>query len=94
MTHKTIPRNSSIDRRTVLGLLSGSLAALAGCSGLSDSSDGGDGSAGPPEDQSDYIEETKIKVVRHCLVLNLFSWRFSVKSLVRPFVVVVVSESS
>ncbi len=66
MTKQDIPRNSSIDRRTVLGLLSGSLAALAGCSGgLSDSSDGDGGSAGPPEEQSDYIEETSIEIVEN-----------------------------
>ncbi|EMA31535.1 hypothetical protein C444_08070, partial [Haloarcula japonica DSM 6131] len=30
---------------------------------------------------------------RHCLVLNLLSWRSSVECLVRSFVVVVVSEA-
>ena len=89
MTHKTIPRNSSIDRRTVLGLLSGSLAALAGCSGLSDSSDGGDGSAGPPEEQSDYIEETKIKVVRN----NELALEVAVTDDIDPSSVSIITES-
>jgi len=31
-------------------------------------------------------------VKRHCLVLNLLSWRFAVECLIWPFVVVVVSE--
>jgi len=90
MTHKNIPRNSSIDRRTVLGLLSGSLAALAGCSGgLSDSSDGGDGSAGPPEEQSDYIEETRIKVVRN----NELALEVAVADDIDPSSVSIITES-
>ncbi|RLM33130.1 hypothetical protein [Haloarcula sp. Atlit-120R] len=90
MTKQDIPRNSSIDRRTVLGLLSGSLAALAGCSGgLSDSSDGGDGSAGPPEEQSDYIEETKIKVVRN----NELALEVAVTDDIDPSSVSIITES-
>jgi len=90
MTKQDIPRNSSIDRRTVLGLLSGSLAALAGCSGgLSDSSDGGDGGGGPPEEQSDYIEETKIKVVRN----NELALEVAVTDDIDPSSVSIITES-
>ncbi|MUV49748.1 hypothetical protein [Haloarcula sp. CBA1122] len=91
MTHKTIPRNSSIDRRTVLGLLSGSLAALAGCSGgLSDSSDGGDGGGGPPEEQSDYIEETSIEIVENGRQLAL---EVAVTDEIEPSSVSIITES-
>jgi len=91
MTHKNIPRTSSIDRRTVLGLLSGSLAALAGCSGgLSDSSDGGDGSADPPEEQSDYIEETSIEIVENGRQLAL---EVAVTDEIEPSSVSIITES-
>ena len=90
MTHKNIPRTSSIDRRTVLGLLSGSLAALAGCDGLSDSSDGGDGSAGPPDEQSDYIEETSIEIVENGRQLAL---EVAVTDEIEPSSVSIITES-
>jgi len=90
MTKQDILRNSSIDRRTVLGLLSGSLAALAGCSGLSDSSDGGDGSAGPPEEQSDYIEETSIEIVENGRQLAL---EVAVTDEIEPSSVSIITES-
>ena len=91
MTKQDIPRTSSIDRRTVLGLLSGSLAALAGCSGgLSDSSDGGDGSAGPPEEQSDYIEETSIEIVENGRQLAL---EVAVTDEIEPSSVSIITES-
>jgi hypothetical protein len=90
MTHKTLPRNSSIDRRTVLGLLSGSLAALAGCSGLAADSGGGGGNAGPPEEQSDYIEETSIEVVENGRQLAL---EVAVTDEINPSSVSIITES-
>ncbi|MGB9950912.1 hypothetical protein ACOZ4F_00710 (plasmid) [Haloarcula marismortui] len=91
MTKQDIPRNSSIDRRTVLGLLSGGLAALAGCSGgLFDSSDRGDGSAGPPEKQSDYIEETSIEIVENGRQLAL---EVALTNEIEPSSVSIITES-
>ncbi|WP_058992348.1 hypothetical protein [Haloarcula sp. CBA1127] len=91
MTKQDIPRNSSIDRRTVLGLLSGGLAALAGCSGgLSDDSGGGDGSAGPPEEQSDYIEEISIEIVENGRQLAL---EVAVTDEIEPSSVSIITES-
>ncbi|GCF15985.1 hypothetical protein Harman_39200 [Haloarcula mannanilytica] len=90
MTHKTIPRNSSIDRRTVLGLLSGSLAALAGCSGLAADSGEGGGNAGPPEEQSEYIEETSIGVVENGRQLAL---EVAVTDEINPSSVSIITES-
>ncbi|KZX49667.1 hypothetical protein [Haloarcula sp. K1] len=91
MTKQDIPRNSSIDRRTVLGLLSGSLAALAGCSGgLFDDSGGDGGSAGPPEEQSDYIEETSIEIVENGRQLAL---EVAVTDEIEPSSVSIITES-
>ncbi|AJF28055.1 hypothetical protein SG26_20120 (plasmid) [Haloarcula sp. CBA1115] len=91
MTKQDIPRNSSIDRRTVLGLLSGSLATLAGCSGgLFDDSGGDGGSASPPEEQSDYIEETSIEIVENGRQLAL---EVAVTDEIEPSSVSIITES-
>ncbi|MFU1782955.1 hypothetical protein ACM16X_16390 [Haloarcula japonica] len=91
MKKRDISRNSSIDRRTVLGLLSGSLVALAGCSGgLSDDSDGGGGNTGPPEEQSDYIAETSIEIVENGRQLAL---EVAVTDEINPSSVSVITES-
>ncbi|GGK83214.1 hypothetical protein [Haloarcula sebkhae] len=91
MTKQDIPRNSSIDRRTVLGLLSGGLATLAGCSGgLFDDSGGDGGSASPPEEQSDYIEETSIEIVENGRQLAL---EVAVTDEIEPSSVSIITES-
>ncbi|MDQ2074676.1 hypothetical protein RBH20_19290 [Haloarcula sp. H-GB4] len=91
MTKQDIPRNSSIDRRTVLGLLSGGLATLAGCSGgLFDDSGGDGGSASPPEEQSDYIEETSIEIVENGRQLAL---EVAVTDEIEPSSVSLITES-
>ena len=84
MTRQYIPQDSRITRRTTLGILSGSLAALAGCSG------GGDSGGGPPEEQSDYIAETSVEIVENGRQLAL---EVAVTDAIDPSLVSIITES-
>lgn len=92
MRHQTISRpiECGIERRTVLGLLCGSLAGLAGCSG-GESGDSGDSGSidGLPEERSKYIAETAIEVVDNGRELAL---EVAVTDEIDPFSVSVITE--